>query len=119
MRFCSLISITLSGSTSACPIPRSIRRILLLDRLGTLTPIDVPGAVLTAAIGINARGQIVGNYTGPSGAFHGFIVGRGVSTTVDVPGATLTNALGINAVGDVVGAYRDAAGAFHGFFVRP
>ena len=39
----------------------------------TLTTLDVPGATLTAAHGINASGQIVGSYDDSSGTRHGYV----------------------------------------------
>ena len=39
------------------------------------TTIDVPGAVATAAIGINAQGDIVGEYS-DAGGTHGFLLSR-------------------------------------------
>ena len=39
---------------------------------GSFTTIDPPGATFTEAIGINPRGQIVGNYIA-SGVTHGFV----------------------------------------------
>ena len=39
----------------------------------TFTPIDVPGATFTDAIGINDRGQIVGDFTDAGGTVHGSI----------------------------------------------
>jgi hypothetical protein len=37
------------------------------------TTIDPPGSTSTQAIGINAVGQIVGDYMDASGTFHGFV----------------------------------------------
>src|SRR5437773_4169144 len=54
----------------------------------TFTTIDVPGATLTNAIGINAHGQIVGAFTDAGGAFHGFLLDGGTFTPADPPGAT-------------------------------
>lgn len=39
----------------------------------TFTTTDVPGATSTSALGINARGQIVGVYLDASGTAHGFL----------------------------------------------
>jgi hypothetical protein len=64
--------------------------------------IDVPNAVLTAATGINTRGQIVGGYLAAGGG-HGFLLDRGVFTTIDVPGAIDTAVWGINDQGQMVG----------------
>jgi hypothetical protein len=47
----------------------------LLDKEGTLTTIDVPGAASTSALGITAQGNIVGNYS-VGGINHGFLAQR-------------------------------------------
>jgi hypothetical protein len=39
----------------------------------TFTPLDVPGASLTQATGINSRGQIVGSYFGGTTGGRGFL----------------------------------------------
>src|SRR5262249_25010782 len=52
------------------------------------TTIDVPGATSTEALGINASGQIVGQYDDASGTTHGYLLCKGKYTTLDVPGAT-------------------------------
>ena len=84
---------------------------------GTFTTIDVPGASLTQAFGINPRGDIVGSYAA-GGATHGFLLDKkGTFTTIDVPGASFTEALGVNPRGDIVGRYS-AGGAFHGFLAQ-
>jgi uncharacterized membrane protein len=72
----------------------------------TYTTIDYPSATTTATIawGINARGDVVGEYF-DAGGRHGFLLRNGVSTPIDFPGA-LTSARGINAGGDIVGVYR-------------
>jgi len=90
-------------------IPLVVLLLLLAVRLmavaaqGTFTTIDVPGAVRTVAIGINASGHIVGRYFSADGAVHGFLLRKGEFTTIDVPGATDTRAFGINPRGDIVG----------------
>jgi probable HAF family extracellular repeat protein len=81
------------------------------------TTIDVPGATLTIAFGINPRGDIVGLYLDTSGNEHGFLLSNGTFTTIDVPGAISTNALGINPRGDIVGGYGDTSINFHGFLL--
>src|SRR5438093_1446338 len=83
----------------------------------TFTTIDVPGATLTNAIGINARGQIVGAYADAGGAFHGFLLDGGTFTTIDVPGATFSAAFGINNRGQISGFYVDVSGTEHGFLL--
>src|SRR5262245_8656804 len=57
--------------------------------------VDVPGATLTSAQGINARGDIVGFYANATGT-HGYVRRDGVFTTFNYPGAAYTDARGIN-----------------------
>jgi uncharacterized membrane protein len=79
--------------------------------------IDVPGATLTNAQGINSRGDIVGFYVS-SARTHGFLLSEGTLTAIDYPGAAYTDARGINARGEIVGAYRlpgEPAVNFHGY----
>jgi probable HAF family extracellular repeat protein len=85
----------------------------------TFTPIEVPGATFTTAIGINARGQIVGGFRDAGGVIHGFLLHKGVFTQidVDVPGATRTEATGINTRGQIVGNFTAASGARRGFLL--
>jgi probable HAF family extracellular repeat protein len=66
----------------------------------------------TDAFGINAAGQIVGQYQSASGT-HGFLYSGGTYTTLDDPSAIngTTKAFGINNMGQVVGWYRDNAGS--------
>jgi len=44
----------------------------LLDK-GIFATIDVPGAMSTSALAMNARGQIVGSFTDAGGTVHGFV----------------------------------------------
>jgi probable HAF family extracellular repeat protein len=81
----------------------------------TFTTIDVPGATLTEAYGINAAGQIVGRFSDATGERHGFLKDGATFTTIDVPGALYTEAHGINAAGQIVGGFLDAGFTFHGF----
>ena len=76
----------------------------------TYTELDVPGAMVTNANGINDSGQIVGNFDDASGD-HGFLLNNGIYTELDVPGATFTVANGINDSGQIVGNFNDASGA--------
>ena len=81
---------------------------------------DVPGATATNPQGINARGDIVGNYT-KSGVTHGFLWSGITLTTIDYPGAAFTDARGINAQGDIVGSYRmpgEPPVNFHGYLLN-
>jgi PEP-CTERM motif len=78
----------------------------------TFTSIDLPGATITFATGINNGGQIVGSYF--DATYHGFLDSGGRFTSINVPGATDTYLTGINNGGQIVGYYDDATG-FHGF----
>ena len=86
----------------------------------TFPQIEVPGAMSTLALGINDRGQIVGNFTDAKGVRRGFLFDQGVYTPIDVPGATSTVVYGVNAHGQIAGFFVDARG-MHGFCgtVRP
>ncbi len=77
---------------------------------GEFTPIDVPGADVTRALGINSHGDIVGPYRLASEATlrtrHGFIRSKkGTFTTFEVPNAVFTQPLGINDRSDIVGRF--------------
>ncbi len=85
---------------------------------GTFTAIDYPGGNLTVAQGINPRGDIVGYYRNPDGAYHAFLLDHGVYARIDYPNAAYTDAWAINAAGDIVGSYTDVDGATHGYLLR-
>jgi uncharacterized membrane protein len=89
----------------------------------TYTSLDYPGAVLTAAEGINPQGDIAGLYIDANGVQHGFVLSKGAFRSVDYPGAASTDARGINPSGEVVGNYRlpgePPAYAIHGFRLAP
>jgi hypothetical protein len=86
---------------------------------GVYTTLDVPGALLTLAEGIDDEGVIVGLFIDAAGNEHGFILRRGVYATIDVPGAAGTAIFSINAVGEIVGSYGDTSGVTHGFVGTP
>jgi hypothetical protein len=89
---------------------------------GVFASIDVPGALstssATARVGINAKGEIVGQYLGADGRVRGFLLNSDGFTTIDFEGVTATVATGINPEGNIVGNYRDLAGRAHGFLLR-
>ena len=107
MRYFSLLSLLIGLSTESWAASY------------TFTTIDVPGARGTEAHGINATGQIVGQFFGFTGSTHGFLDTDGVFTTIDVPGAFSTEALGINDAGQIVGKFGDPTGRIHGFLAIP
>ena len=65
--------------------------------------IDVPNGTQTEVNWINPSGQMVGDYMGVDGRFHGYLLSGGKFTTIDYPGTTKTFAFGISASGDIVG----------------
>jgi probable HAF family extracellular repeat protein len=88
---------------------------ILTAQSPVFTPIDYPQATATRAFGINARGQIVGNFTS-GGHDHGFLLSGSSYAAVDIPGASATYVYGINGRRDTVGSYT-ADGVTHGFLV--
>jgi uncharacterized membrane protein len=85
-----------------------------------LAPTTILGTNFSQARDINDRGEIVGEFIGDDGFFHGFLLRKGALTTLEFPGASQTSAFGINASGTVVGAWDllDSDGnllAEHGF----
>lgn len=79
------------------------------NQKGRCTILDVPGATLTEAVGVNDHGQVVGDYRDAAGKFHGFVWEAGLFQTLDVPfpDTRLTAPTGINNVGQIVGFYFD------------
>jgi len=89
---------------------------------GTFTAIDFPGSTYTRPLGINAEGDVVGNYRDTSGTSHGFVMNEAGFNTVDYPGALFTVATGINARGTIIGYYCPTApcgpiNTYHGFLL--
>jgi len=79
-----------------------------------ITTIDVPGAVWTLSVSINAAGAIAGSYSDDI-AYHGFLRDRnGNFTTYDAPGQSLIEPKCINPGGTVTGNYSG-----HGFLRAP
>ena len=62
----------------------------------TLTRIDFPNALQTVPAGINAAGDIVGEYLDSNLVGHGFLLRRGLYTSIEVPGALSASVTGIN-----------------------
>jgi uncharacterized membrane protein len=80
--------------------------------------IVLPGAVASAAYGINAGGDIVGTYVDQTGGVHGWLWTRGAVTVLDFPGARATEARGIGPGGDIVGTYTlpgEGGATVHGY----
>jgi hypothetical protein len=88
----------------------------LRDERGRFTTIQIPGARQVQALGINDRGQIVGDYLAANGTIHGYLRDHGRIITVDGPaGATVFD---INDHAQMVGLYYDSAGEFRAFSLR-
>ena len=86
----------------------------------TFTNIDIPGAAVTIATGINNPGDITGILIDSAGAFHGYLADKSGAfvRAIDFPGAPQTEPSGINERGDIVGSYIDDSGVFHGFLLQ-
>lgn len=106
---------------SSCMFISAVATITASERPYSYSPIDYPGAAATTLSGINARGDIVGNYVDTDGMSHGFLLRDGVFTPIDVPGAAGSDARGINPAGDIVGGYwlpGEPPGNIHGYLLR-
>jgi hypothetical protein len=99
---------------------------------GAFADVDVPGAVDTWVLGLNAHGDVSGTFKDAAGAQHGFVRDASGLHTIDVPGAVSTTpatsefgtglgtAVGtIRDDGAVTGAWGTASGASHGFLLQP
>ena len=86
---------------------------------GSYTTIDDPNNPQdSVSVGINNKGQIVGDYIepDPSAIGHGYLYSHGTFTTLDVPGSSANQATAINDKGDIVGFYNDSiTGVEHGY----
>lgn len=85
----------------------------------TWTVFDVPGAVATQPVAINAAGDVTGTWIANSSGQllpHGFVrKSDGTITAFDVPGALETLPVAINSNGSIAGSYVDVSYVFHGF----
>ena len=81
------------------------------------TKIDVPNSSSTIARGINARGDIIGDYFDADGMAHEFLLHNGVYTDIPNPSNGTIAVRAINARGDMVGALGDEVGG-HGFLLH-
>jgi len=92
----------------------------------TYAPINVPGAVLTQARGINNSGEVVGFYETttacidpdvrvPTCPTKGFKLVNGSYVKLMVPNSVSTAIMGVNDYGDLTGFYKKSDGSEHGF----
>ncbi len=87
-------------------------------RFRTVVPPGVDRAVSSQVNGINAGGQLVGNWQDADGHNHPYFLGKGASTNLGAPDAHSVDAhaQSLNAQGQVVGFYEDTlANTHHGF----
>jgi hypothetical protein len=78
------------------------------------TKIDAPNSILTVARGVNAHGDILGDYIDADGVGHDFLLRNGIFTNIEYPGGVPASALAMNAQGDIAGNLDDSDGS-HGF----
>ena len=91
----------------ATPSPRSVFGVTNLD------PAGAPRAV---AVGLNAGGEVVGDYDdGVGGAFVFTFLGGTFQKVTTPPGVTYMRAVGINDAGMIAGNYIDSNGRFLAF----
>lgn len=84
-----------------------------------VSAVNVPGAHLTAANGVNDGTDVVGYYgASATGPFHGFLLMGGQFETIDFPGAIDTRCNGISDGLQILGRYTDAKGVVHGFSAK-
>ncbi len=95
------------------------------NRSDAFTDIHAPGAtpagiIDTWAYGINARGEITGQYFLANGTNESFVrLPNGTFEEFTAPNAVSTNAVSINDGGSVTGSFTDSASNSHGFVRLP
>jgi hypothetical protein len=81
----------------------------------TFTDILPPGAIASAATGINGKGEIAGWEELPGGTYEGWFLSAGTFYTYSYPGSVNTYTLSLNWQDQIVGDYSDSSGQIHGF----
>ena len=93
-----------------------ITSFLLNLRTRHVTPLAVPAADATVALGVNDHGEVVGSYTMGATTFGFTWTATGGFQTLTEPNAVgSTQISGVNNAGDLVGSYTDSRGRTHGF----
>ena len=101
------LTLAMAEASAASATPRSPIPGYLLDR-GRYIPFEAADPrVRIVPIGINNRGEIVGEYIRPVSESGMLRDGRGTITSFDLPGARGTEALDINDRGQIVGTYSE------------
>jgi hypothetical protein len=88
-----------------------------ISMTGSVSSFDFPGATNTQATAITPSGDIVGRYTSPDGAQHGFLRSGAKFRPIDFAGASSTDVTWINSRGQIVGDYLSGDGTQHGFLL--
>lgn len=91
------------------------------DPRGHVTALAGPnGATSVQALGLNDRGEVVGDYTDAQGNTHGFLYDMHSKsyTTIDAGNDTMTVINGLNDRNELVGFYVDAKGNTNGLLVQ-
>jgi uncharacterized membrane protein len=86
---------------------------------GEFKNIDFPGAIHTAALGLNDSGIVVGWYCLSGSACYAYAFKNGKYISFRYPHARATYADGINSAGQIVGAYTFDYQTSHGFVTSP
>ena len=88
---------------------------------GTMATINIPGATLSYAFGINRSRQSTGQYTDSAGVIRGWWQDSDgtINAPFDPPGSTATLPFGLNERGVIIGRFIDNAGVNHGFLYNP
>jgi hypothetical protein len=90
-----------------------------IDNGGLFTPIVEPtGYQDGVAYGVNAEGDVVGEFFGGANP-EGFLIHNGVTSILDFPDSSYTRLMSINDLGQITGLYKDAQGIRHAFLADP
>ena len=86
-----------------------------VDFSGTVTTLNVTGAIETTVTDVSATDEIVGSYLDSNYVQHGFTDIGGTFATIDPSGSQSTSITAVNAAGELAGTYVDASGNIFGF----
>ena len=81
--------------------------------------LNLPGNPSAGASDINARGDVVGQYSGPTGGVGFLLTAEGELIQLTIPDSLFVAPLGINSQGDIVGFYQDSSFRLRGFLRTP
>jgi probable HAF family extracellular repeat protein len=114
-----LISVSLVEGLPSTGLTGSLQH----GRTHTWTQLDITGAIGTVALGINSRGDIVGQYQSKANEYHSCLIRKGVVRNIDPPGSDNSAgdgwAVDINDAGAIVGKHKSADDSMvHGFLLR-